>query len=176
MFKNASEREIQYVIAVVIFVVGALGMSLIRLPSPVPAVSGVVGRGSNLLVLRFPESPQEQREEIILRDREDESATLLRVFVTTGEQTQQGIVSELTVDQEMAWRQFYMAWCQREQISTNSPREQAVFEIAVRCPLRDGYLGTIVEFDIAAAQLPAELRELIRNTPSPSCEDPLCGW
>ncbi len=174
MLHTSRPEEVRFFISVVVALLLGLVFWAVRFPPTVPGVRAVLERGYNVLVVRFPESPHERREELIINDSPDETPFVSRSVVTTGEQPFRGTVTSLTAEQHVAWTQVRNDMCQQPPITPEpvSP----VFEVAIRCPLPDGTFGRVIQFRIAAPDLPAVLRELMRTVPSPSCTDPMCGW
>jgi hypothetical protein len=166
--------EIGAALGIIVFVVVLVVMMTFRFPPTVASVRWTLERGENVMVVRFPESPRERREEIIVRDSSDEPSTVSRIFVTTGDQPQRGTLTDLTAEQRAAWTRVRSDLCQQPPQSSQPP--PPVFEIGIRCPRPDGTFGRVILVSFAPDQLPTEVHDLILTTDSPSCTEPLCGW
>lgn len=138
-------------------------------PTPVWAMVKNAGR---TIILRFPKPLGGAWEEIIVTERSEGSAFIMRYRVETGQPS--GPPVQLSDAQWQEWQTLRIDWCQ--QPPPDGSTQQPAFELALNCPMAINTWDNVRFVRIPATQFPTRLRHLVVTVPSSSCKDSLCGW
>jgi hypothetical protein len=147
-----------------------IGPSLV--PPPSSEVERLVGNAGVVFAIRFPALPG-QREELIRAHlfsefgTSDENVTLFR---HPADREPGDEIIDVEISQE-EWEPMHMLvrdWCY------NPPTFQSIEE----APFFDVgyYCAGDKRVQIPVDELPPELVRLIETVPSPTCDNPFCGW
>lgn len=135
----------------------------------IPSVDALVTRSDRIIAVRFPDTNNPYREQVIIVGNHPHMIS--RTIVLND---QDGIVTKLSPKQWADWNTLRLDWC------VNPPALQGntepLFRIALRCPMDIDTLLNIRVIEIPAQDLPPSLRTLLTTVASPYCQDPLCGW
>lgn len=151
---------------------GMVGHTLFTTLIPVNVLLNRAGRD---IVVRFPPQAGVRQEDVFITSDIDIDGSVVasRVFVTHYGEAQRGPSIALSTRQWMAWDMLRREWCRHPPPDTVIP--EPAFEIGINCP-KDIKAPLSLIFRMPPTALPATLRILLQDIPSPGCADPLCGW
>jgi hypothetical protein len=157
-----------YVCIIVLFIIVIITIFPISPNLPVPVEH--VFRGGTFLVLRFPYSHLVRQEEIsITKSSSFTGFTRYLIDERPRRLATSGDLSETDIQQLGL---FSSEWCHIP-LAVQEHIDKPVYELGLRC---DVNASNIRVFKISVDDLPFILKTLILAAPSPTCDDPFCGW
>jgi hypothetical protein len=157
-----------YVCIIVLFIIVIITIFPISPNLPVPVEH--VFRGGTFLVLRFPYSNLVRQEEISITKSSDFTGfTRYLIDERPRRLATSGDLSETNMQQIEL---FNDEWCNLP-LAAQEHIDKPIYELGLRCGVN---YSNIKVFKISVDDLPLMLKNLILAAPSPTCDDPFCGW
>ncbi len=135
-------------------------------------VGSLVHNGGRVIAIRFPDSPTEQREFVIIVEPRGSYAPHVARVVNDG-QRERGSVTDLPARQWTDLEHLRTSWCQ--ELPTFAPSAQPSFDVGIACNLPIQRIHSYT-FQLPLDKVPPEIKALLRSASSPTCRDPFCGW
>jgi hypothetical protein len=154
-----------FVILFIILVVIVIGFRVTVPSIENRRVEHIVGNAGRFLALRLPPTPEGIQEQIIAYRIPDRPDAIGLVRTIAHQRSEDGLGTDLTGDDLNTFMQFYAAWCNNPPELREAAPDEPGFDLAL--------CGT---WRIPIDELPPELVTLIEAVPSPTCDDPFCGW
>lgn len=145
--------------------------------STVPPVEKIVGNARDVLALRFPQPSTKWQEDIIINSYTKRARRYSEYRRNANEIPSTGIA--LTQEQWHMIESLRMSWCQTPPSFREVHENEPFYAVGLDCGVTRTTFTAVSDrrrIIIPVDELPPELIQLIELVPSPTCDDPFCGW
>lgn len=165
-----------FIILLIMQLLRSVADSVVDHTTTLKPVHTLAANGEAMLVLRFPDHSSQLQEEIIVYNRSREMLTMRRIadLAERGPHPS-NVVLHLNIEQWQPIDILRQDWCQATPQFQNAP-DEVFYDIGLYCSRHGHPIGDTRRVQVPVGNLPPELAKLIETVPSPTCDDPFCGW
>lgn len=161
-----------FISAIILVVVIVIGIVVMIQPLIIPPseVELLVGNAGGILALRFPVAQHKHRDQIVARHWPGDETIRVARYSVDRDPEEDVTIMELTEEEWEPVAALIRDWCRDPPPFQKAPEGgEPFYDVGYYC-------GSDRRAQIPPDELPPALAHLIEMVPSPTCDDPFCGW